>query len=118
MIRRGARTFLGLLLCLLAFTTSASAECAWVLWGQTVGDIWERLEDGRLVPSSKNLRLPDLWVERAFPTYQECETVRQADFAPQSGKVLVVPFGDSKQSVWVKGHFKCLPDTIDPRKGK
>jgi hypothetical protein len=32
MTRRGARTLVGSLLCLLTFATSASAECAWVLW--------------------------------------------------------------------------------------
>jgi hypothetical protein len=79
------------LLCLLVFTTSAAAECAWVLWAQA---------------SSKEAGLM-AFVVSGWPRWEECDK----DRAARQAKV-TLPTGTT-------GSFVCLPDTIDPRpKGK
>jgi len=75
---------------LLAFPASAHAECAWVLWGQTV-DPWNAL-----------VALPlGAWTSRG-----QCEEERRKrEHAPEELRM---------------AGYTCLPDTVDPRvpKGK
>lgn len=78
------------LLCLLAVATSASAECAWVLWGQTQ-DPWGALVEVRL---------------EGWPSREACEQERgDREKAPPALRM---------------ASYSCLPDTVDPRgpKGK
>lgn len=111
-----------ILYCLLAVATSASAECAWVLWSNFISSN----PASRYAPSTAGL-----WIPESAGTRTECEKARDrlktslvVGEAMGSGTRLL-PTGQAAEAVGVAGPngqtvLTCLPDTVDPRgpKGK
>jgi hypothetical protein len=94
MITTSLRSALVTALLLLGVTTSASAECAWVLWLETValeGTTWD--------------------YTNAYTTKDECSGVAYGynqGTTPQSRRAR-----DRKTTTSVG--YRCVPDTVDPR---
>jgi hypothetical protein len=96
---------------MLAWAGAAEAGGAWVLWGFPNGQLYEKNATAgtmELMPG----RLPDPWVEEAFPTFQECQ--RRASSGAEQVQVTYGP----RQVVWMAARYTCLPDTVDPRAPK
>jgi hypothetical protein len=87
-----ARTFavsiVGTLLAVLTLVTAAGAECAWVVW------------EVNWIDETRTGFYPDKWQPRhGFTSADACVTAL-GHLSEREGK---------------RSHFRCLPDTIDPR---
>jgi len=110
-------------LSLLAWAATASAECAWVLWGVPTGKAYDR--DSKVQPAPAielPVRLEPLVVQ-GYPAYEGClgELTRRVRAAGETD-VLVreVTVSPSGRRLLAVQELVCPPDTVDPRgpKGK
>src|SRR5262249_940325 len=88
---------------MLGIASSASAECAWVLWSQTT-----------VVNKSMT------WaVQRAYAESNQCNVVAQSmaeEFAKtEKGTVTQLRIGPEVVVIGGTVRYACLPDTVDPR---
>jgi hypothetical protein len=97
--------------CVLAFTTAAYGECAWVLW------------EGLQYLQAENPRAEEWVLVVASKTIEQCSQVAVkagADRAERmkpskrEGNQVIHSLGE-KTFVW---RYLCLPDTVDPRGAK
>jgi hypothetical protein len=88
-------SFLAAVVLLLATSTAASAECAWVLWSTTY-----RMSTGSVVGDTT---IP----LTAFTSKAECEQGVNAREAREEQR--------KKTDPSIERYFVCLPDTIDAR---
>lgn len=86
------------LLIVVMLAGSAAAECAWVLWAMAFV-----VRDGRTV-----LQVTDPM--SAYTTNAECERATTLNDEREKGR--------RKQDPGREFHFRCLPDTVDPREAK
>ena len=118
--------YIGTAMMVLSFTSSVWGDCAWVLWEA------ETSATGVHVLEAYKANKSDWKVSTAYPTYDGCfellETTAEATknaFVKTGWFKTVRRVGYLIEAYWkdtlFEGkvtihHYKCLPDTVDPRK--
>ncbi len=114
MIRLARTASLLVAFSLLTSAATAYAECAWVLWSElTIAALPESGE---------------WYVLTAYPTMQDCEAALAKEYLRLKGEGWQAYYVQVRTVFAAKGkgeritttHYRCLPDTVDPRgpKGK
>ena len=101
MLRHIHRIVLGAFLALVALTGSASAECAWVLWAESL-----------------TIRIGTGWnINGTFQSRAQCISALRTNLGPVGENVGLDETRGQGKSSNPSGHiiFRCLPDTVDPR---
>ena len=106
------------MLILLAWATTAYAECAWVVWWHTVGGrgVPENFNDWKRVKASATLELCRVGAKTmAGELYGILKGTGSWDVVEQDLNVPSV-FARNKNGERVSNVFECWTDTMDPRK--
>jgi len=116
MTKRWSRIVAFALFCLLAFTASASAECAWVLWEEQENTISEPFETTWKTPLAYPSRAACVAVIEEYVRHWEKnhspeQSVSRA--ASSTSAEFATRTRELGRELIVRRH--CLPDTVDPR---